>query len=414
MTAMRFEGMRKRRRAAMGGYSWSIGDRVDVWTQDSWREGVVTDKNKKDETTLTVQFPAEGETSVVKVWHLRPTLIWKDGVWTECSSSIAKGPSSQGDTPQEKRLKLGTAATEGRGKDKMSKDIELLESGKPDESPSLSLAANEKIFNVGKNAGDENKPNRTLRTGLQKGGSRVVFGVPKPGKKRKFMEVSKHYTAERSSKTNESTGSVKFAKHPPPQESGTRGAKINARIDSKEGIKSKARVNRSGKPLNVPSRTVLRKDKFLTPELPAQTGSAAVDSLVRDSVSNNENEPAQENLMEFGSVSPTEGAAEENGEDGPSKKMAMPNAKSEQANRGKLALSSGKVAKAEVREKPSSDDPGKTNPEAVEPRRSNRRIQPTSRLLEGLQSSLIISKIPAVSQSHRSQNRGTSKGNNHG
>lgn len=39
-------------------------------------------------------FAAEGETSVVKAWHLRPTLIWKDGEWIE-SRSKDKGPSTQ-------------------------------------------------------------------------------------------------------------------------------------------------------------------------------------------------------------------------------------------------------------------------------------------------------------------------------
>jgi hypothetical protein len=29
---------------------------------------------------------AQGETSHVKAWHLRPSLIWKDGEWVEWSS----------------------------------------------------------------------------------------------------------------------------------------------------------------------------------------------------------------------------------------------------------------------------------------------------------------------------------------
>lgn len=35
-TAMPFEGTRKRRRAAMGDYNWSVGDRVDAWIQDRY------------------------------------------------------------------------------------------------------------------------------------------------------------------------------------------------------------------------------------------------------------------------------------------------------------------------------------------------------------------------------------------
>lgn len=36
ITAMPFEGTRKRRRAAMGDYNWSTGDRVDAWIQDRY------------------------------------------------------------------------------------------------------------------------------------------------------------------------------------------------------------------------------------------------------------------------------------------------------------------------------------------------------------------------------------------
>ncbi|MCI16306.1 serine-rich adhesin for platelets-like, partial [Trifolium medium] len=85
LSSLQHEGTRKRRRAAMGDYAWSVGDRVDAWIQESWREGVITEKNKKDETTLTVHIHASGETTVLRAWHLRPSLIWKDGQWLEFS-----------------------------------------------------------------------------------------------------------------------------------------------------------------------------------------------------------------------------------------------------------------------------------------------------------------------------------------
>ncbi|XP_057513316.1 uncharacterized protein LOC130795302 isoform X2 [Actinidia eriantha] len=427
MTTMRFEGTRKRRRAAMGDYVGSVGDRVDVWMQDCWREGVVTEKSKTDDTTLTVHFPAERETSVVKAWHLRKTLVWKDGEWIEWSSSREKDPFSQGDTPQEKRLKLGIPAIEGREKDKLPNNIEFVESRKPDEPRFLPLSANEKIFNVGKSTGDQNKPNalRTIRTGLQKEGSRVIFGVPKPGKKRKFMEVSKHYIAEKSSKTNESNDSVKFAKYLMPQgRPGSRGWN-NTKIVPKEkqAAESRTRALRSGKSQGMSGRTFPQNDRVLASALSAQNDGTAIDHMIKGSVSTEENVSGQQDLMEFGSVSNTEGVAE-----GPVsfssralpsnaslKKTSTSNAKSERVDGGKLAPSSRKLAKAEVKDNLTSGDLG-SNLEVAERRRSNRRIQPTSRLLEGLQSSLIISKIPAVpyDRSHRSQNRGTSKGKNHG
>ncbi|XP_052171089.1 uncharacterized protein LOC127787201 isoform X2 [Diospyros lotus] len=424
MTTIRFEGTRKRRRAAMGDHLWSAGDKVDVWMQNCWREGIVTEKNQKDDTTLTVHFPAEGETSVVKAWHLRPTFIWNDGQWINWFSTRQKDSSSQGDTPQEKRLKLGIPAVEGREMDKVSKSIELGESGEPDEPQLLPLSSSEKIFNVGKRTVDENKPNavRTVRSGLQKEGSKVIFGVPKPGKKRKFMEVSKHYDADRSSKTIQSNDSAKIAKYLMPQGSGSRAWKSSTKIDAKEkqAAMSKNKVPKSGKAQNVPGRTLPQKDKGVSPAV--HNDDTASDHIIKDSVNNKENELGHQSMMESESLSKTEGAVE--GPilfsslslplDAPSKKMSS-NVKTEQVNRGKFPPPSGKLAKVEVKDK-HNVNPGKSVSEVVEPRRSNRRIQPTSRLLEGLQSSLLISKIPAVShdKSHRSQSRGASRGSAHG
>ncbi|OMO93236.1 hypothetical protein COLO4_17037 [Corchorus olitorius] len=93
-----------------------------------------------------------------------------------------------GDTPQEKRVRVGSPAVEAKGKDKLSKSVDIKESGKPDDTRLLDLSASERIFNIGKSTRDESKPDslRMLRTGLQKEGSRLVFGVPKPGKKRVY------------------------------------------------------------------------------------------------------------------------------------------------------------------------------------------------------------------------------------
>ncbi|PSS09710.1 GPI-anchored adhesin-like protein precursor [Actinidia chinensis var. chinensis] len=306
-------------------------------------------------------------------------------------------------------------------------ELQSDEGRKPDEPRFLPLSANEKIFNVGKSTGDQNKPNalRTMRTGLQKEGSRVIFGVPKPGKKRKFMEVSKHYVAEKSSKTNESNDSVKFAKYLMPQgRPGSRGWN-NTKIVPKEkqAAESRTRALRSGKSQGVSGRTFPQNDRVLASALSAQNDGTAIDHMIKGSVSTEENVSGQQDLMEFGSVSNTEGIAE-----GPVsfssralpsnaslKKTSTSNAKSERVDGGKLAPSSRKLAKAEVKDNLTSGDLG-SKLDVAERRRSNRRIQPTSRLLEGLQSSLIISKIPVVphDRSHRSQNRGTSKGKNHG
>ena len=38
---------------------------------------------------------AQGETSVVRAWHLRPSLIWKDGEWIEWSNLRENVSASQ-------------------------------------------------------------------------------------------------------------------------------------------------------------------------------------------------------------------------------------------------------------------------------------------------------------------------------
>ncbi|XP_021281585.1 uncharacterized protein LOC110414569 isoform X6 [Herrania umbratica] len=426
ITAMPFEGTRKRRRAAMGDYNWSVGDRVDAWMQDSWWEGVVTEKSKKDETSFTIHFPAQGETSVVKAWLLRPSLMWKNGSWVEWSSSGDNNVSShEGDTPREKRLRVGSPTVEAKGKDKLSKGVDIKESGKPDDTRLLDLSASERIFNIGKSTRDESKPDslRMIRTGLQKEGSRVIFGVPKPGKKRKFMEVSKHYVADQSSKTHETSDSAKITKYLMPQGSGPRGTKNKIELKVKRMAVSKPKVLKSGKPPSVSSRSIPQKDNLSNTMVSEPDDAVASDvSKFKDSVSHAENISGKHNMMEFRSFPGSDGAAEAPvlfssvalSSDAPSKKTSTSNAKSERINKGKLAAAAGKLGKIEE-EKVFNDNSTKTISEVVEPRRSNRRIQPTSRLLEGLQSSLIISKIPSVShdKSHKSQSRST-RGNNHG
>ncbi|PON37738.1 Agenet domain containing protein [Parasponia andersonii] len=426
VTAMRYEGTRKRRRAALGDYNWSIGDRVDAWMTNSWWEGVVTEKNNKDETSVTVQFPVQGETSAVKAWHLRPSLIWKDGEWVEWSNLQNDSASQEGDIPQEKRLKLGSPVMEAKGKDKMSKSTGILVSGKPEESRLLDLSANDKVFNIGKGIRNESKPDTTrmARTGLQQEGSRVIFGVPKPGKKRKFMEVSKHYVADRSNKNSEANDSLKYLRYTAPQSQGSGSRAFKNDSKEKRVAESKLKGLKSGKPQSVLGRTVPQRENFTTNAVSTSgdgtTGEHA--ARIKDSSSHVDNTSRRQNTVEAGSFSNSDGAAE--GPfvfssvaptlDGPSKKSSASTAKVERANKGKLAPGSGKLSKVE--DKVFNGNSVKSTTEVMEPRRSNRRIQPTSRLLEGLQSSLIIPKFPSVShdKGHRGPNRNTSRGNNHG
>ncbi|KAE8730691.1 Detected protein of confused Function [Hibiscus syriacus] len=120
ITVMPFERTRKRCRAATGDYNWSIGDRVDAWMQDSWWEGVISERSKKDETSYTVRFPTQGETSVVKAWLLRPSLVWKNGRYP-----TAKRP----------RIRSPVVDTKEEG----TKGFDNEESKKPDDTTLLDL-----------------------------------------------------------------------------------------------------------------------------------------------------------------------------------------------------------------------------------------------------------------------------------
>ncbi|KAG8659470.1 uncharacterized protein LOC110609645 isoform X3 [Manihot esculenta] len=427
-TAMPFEGTRKRRRAAMGDYNWSVGDRVDAWVQDSWWEGEITEKSKKDEPMVTVNFPAQGETRAFKAWELRPSLVWKDGEWIERSNSGESNRSSHGgDTPQEKRPRLHGPVMEAKGKDKTSKSTDAMEFDESDDPTLIDLSADEKLFNIGKSSRDGNRRDalKMTRTGLQKDRSGVIFGVPKPGKKRKFMEVSKHYVADQSSRMNEANDSVKFVKPLVPQGAGFRGLKTTKTESNERRVAdSKPKVVKSGKPHTVPVRTVPQKDSLSSIAISAPDDSAVADNTTKtkDSVNHGESTLEKQNVMAFQSFSSTDGAME-----GPilfsalahpsdnisSKIMSSTDAISERMSKGKLAPAGGKSSKIE-----DTDMHGystKSTSDSVEPRRSNRRIQPTSRLLEGLQSSLMVSKIPSLSHDKSHKSRNASKaGNNHG
>ncbi|XP_075522932.1 protein SWOLLEN 1-like isoform X2 [Primulina tabacum] len=396
MTAVQFEGTRKRRRAAVKDYTWSVGDKVDAWVEDCWREGIISEKNKKDTTTWSVHFPAQGETLDVKVWHLRPTVIWVDDQWIEWCRS-GQDRTSQGDTPIEKRPKLGSSDMETKGKGELSKAINFAEVDKAEHR--LPLSAEETAFNVGSTrVGKKPDMGRTLRYGLQKEGSRVLIGVPKPGKKRKFIEVSKHYVSDWSTKTVPDD-SVKLAKFLTSQGPGSRGSKNNSKIDLKEKLvtEPKSKAPKSGKPPTIPTRILPRKDGLNS------SHSNASDAAL----SNDDNEPVDKSLTEFESFSNVPESAmifSSRSRSENRKKTSALNTMSERLKEGKLAPSSGKSEKNEADENFVSS--------VSEPRRSIRRIQPTSRLLEGLQSSLTISKLPTSShdKSHRSHTKNTSKG----
>ncbi|XP_074268855.1 protein SWOLLEN 1 [Silene latifolia] len=401
--SLQYQGTRKRRRAASGDYAWGAGDKVDVWIDDCWWEGIVTEKNEKDETTLKVHFPAQGETSTVRAWNLRTSRSWIDGKWVECTSSKPHHSSDQSDTPREKRQKMGSPIN---GKDKLYSEGKLAVRD-PVESKNLPLSISERTFDIGKITKEVSKgvARRPLRSGQQKEGSRVVFGVPKPtGKTQKFMEVSKHFPASKGDNRKEASEQVKFPKYVMPQSTGTQGWKVPSRNVTREKrtVESRPKVPSTRKS----HRTLPQKENSgsRSGDVDSGTyhGTDAEDSVGHDVNSSAKmadhgfgvtDEPAEAPLSSL--ISHTSSSA--------LKKVPLSHSRPGRLNRGKLAPSGGKLSKIEE-EKVYAADSGKFVDEASGPRRSNRRFQPTHRLLEGLQSSMVIPKMPSLSHDKGQRN----------
>ncbi|XP_074561686.1 protein SWOLLEN 1-like isoform X2 [Curcuma longa] len=398
------EGTRKRRRGALGNFNWAVGDRVDAWMRDRWWEGVVTDKNPDDETKLTVHFSG-GDLSVVRAWNLRPSLIWEDGQWIEWSRAKEKVSleTYEGDTPQEKRQKLWRL--ENKSKEEIiegGSNTHTNDSSKLEETNPLNLSAKDVMFSMGKNVGEGNNNDafKVKRAGLQKDGSKVVFGVPKPGKKQKFMEVSKHYTADKTEKAAERSDSMKFAKYLIPQASQSWRHNSKAETKGKQTTNLNTRVLKSLRSQNVQVKSTVDKDKLVT--------SASVSNGVEVSLKTSFSTGEKKDSMEIGSlphiigkvdVAVLEPSAQPvQGIPASKKKSSSLEVEIEEKEKG----SSG-VELASGSEVQGSENIGKRS-DVIEPRRSNRRIQPTSRLLEGLQSSLLISKIPSFSHDKGTKN----------
>ncbi|CAI8609577.1 unnamed protein product [Vicia faba] len=411
------EGTRKRQRAAMVDY-WSIGDKVDAWIQESWQEGIVTERNKKDKT-YTVQFSASGETSVVEAWYLRPSLIWNDGKWVESPNAGANdSPTKEGDAPCEKRTKLCSPTQELVGrKDKTSKGTYASESANPSESRLLNLNEDHKVFNVGRNIKNEKNSDahRLARSGLQKEGPKVIFGVPKQGRKKKFMEVSKHYVAGGSSRINDGNDSDKIADSLLPHASGSRGWKNSSIKHTKEKLGADCKpTSKSGKP-QVLGRVIPSKQKPLSNSRNNDLTSRT--ERTRDSSSHASNASQRENQMERASYSETPGARQTSNSSRTSSTNSHPTKKppTSRVSKGKQTAADGRCGKVEVEKAVKGNPVKSTSEEVLEPRRSNRKIQPTSRLLEGIQSSLIITKTPGPHErGYKNHNRSTPRGNNHG
>lgn len=295
----------------------------------------------------------------------------------------------QGDTPQEKRQKtsgleaMTHSEVDAAGIDKLSKNLLIDVSKKYEDSRSLILSAKERTFSIGKNSREEITSNtlRTKRSGLQKEGSRVVFGVPRPGKKRKFMEVSKHYVADKCEKVRESDP-IKFAKYLMPQSS--HKFKNTSKVDNK-GKKpgdSKSRVGvKAVNSLGIQASCQIQKDDmFLT----ASDSEARHENVEKfgSSFNGNTNNLDKMNTFKFGSSCTTEIPALISANCvRPVSTSVLSKKKDVRGTGSDLAVKakSFRSRTFKVDDKVVGNH-GEALREAMEPRRSNRRIQPTSRV----------------------------------
>ncbi|KAJ1296278.1 hypothetical protein BS78_01G288100 [Paspalum vaginatum] len=419
---------RKRRRETSGGCLWVSGDHVDACIEDCWREGVIAQNHEADDRKYVVHFPVGTggvESILVEAWNLRPSRVWKDSQWTEWSRARErKSKSNKGDSPLEKRQKTdllqagSNLPIVGEAGD-LSKDKNTDNAKKSEELKPLALSQRDMVFNVGKSV-VENKSDALAfkRPGLQKEGSKVVYGVPKHGKKKKFMEVSKHYDAGQSDKISEGNASSRFAKHLMPQL--PRPRENTSKVDSNRGRRvgeMRSRLPKPAKSQTVAANTVPVKDPLSVSD-PNSGVSERSFAGSATSTSNHEKPTAEKNNSALGTGIRTEVPSISAMEAVPTIPTSKQNASNTNRAKRKYVPTVANVNRGipRISEKTSSDsgEPHRTSSDSAEPRRSNRRIQPTSRLLEGLQSSLIISKVPGEKVPRSNYRSTSSRGRAHG
>jgi len=261
---------------------------------------------------------------------------------------------------------------------------------KQDEPKPLALSDRDVLFNIGKGATDIKT---TRRPGLQKEGTKV-FGVPKPGKKKKFMDVSKHYVGDQADKISEGSASTRFAKHPVPQVPRPRESTLKLDQRAKRASDMRSRGLKSAKSQTTSINSVPGEDPLSTP---VPSSSALESTFAFAASTTSSSNPVNPTVEKNNSARATD-LRTDDASIRESRLQATPTIPAIKknptaANRAKRKFVPSEDSNVNRRVLKTPDVSAKTSSDSAEPRRSNRRIQPTSRLLEGLQSSLIASKI---------------------
>jgi hypothetical protein len=313
-------------------------------------------------------------------------------------------PWSQGDSPLEKRRRTDTLQA---GSDKpfggetggLSKDKITNNSKKPEEPRPLALSQRDMSFNIGKSV-IENKTEAVAfkRPGLQKEGSKVVYGVPKHGKKKKFMEVSKHYVAGQSDKISYASSRVassRVVKHtgpplPRPRDNTSKTDQRGRRVGK---IRSRGPPKPS-KPQSIAANTISDKDSL---PMPAPNSGVFERNFAfmgsTTSTSNTEKSTTEKNKAALGPVPRTEDLSVSGmkaASTAPTSKQDVPTT-SRTKRRHVPSVDNRSIHKTS--ERPDSAEPKRTSSDSAEPRRSNRQIQPTSRVSTGNTSMLQVENV---------------------
>ncbi|KAL2623042.1 hypothetical protein R1flu_003247 [Riccia fluitans] len=118
---------RKRRRTATKEREWKVGDRADAYANDGWWEGVVQAVDE-DQNKVTMLFPGEGDTQVVRAKNLRPSLVWKDGKWEQWIGNEDTQPENKTEEQSTKRQKTGISPrAEARKTTRQSSEVKISE-----------------------------------------------------------------------------------------------------------------------------------------------------------------------------------------------------------------------------------------------------------------------------------------------
>lgn len=250
---------------------------------------------------------------------------------------------------------------------------------KPEEPKPLALSDRDMVFNIGKRVVESKTDGVAFkRPGLRKEGSRVV-GVPKPGKKKKFMEVSKHYDADQADKISEGNASTRPVKHlvpnvPRPREGTSKVDQKGKRIGEMRSRVPKSTKSQDGATNIIPGKGPLSMSAPSTGVF--ESSHTFIGSTIGSSNNMNLSVEKNSSVHGVGLRSEDSSVSEPHIQAASAAPTSRKNLTTTDRAKRKVVPSMDNSNRTTNK---TSEIPGKSA-DSTEPRRSNRRIQPTSRV----------------------------------